>query len=261
MRFNIVPSPTPSIVLSRYEKTLFPVFDQLFETPSPTSPVRHLARDPQEAFVAIILENHSEKPITAWRFQWQLTDSFGKQRPITMSGDSYSVDVFRPVAEPASRHLVTPSGGVSEALLEHIQSGGGLVGGSVRPRASFSGLVNVTFEIHLVVFIDGEIAGPDPDHFAAELQGRKQAAEFVARQIRVAEAEGRDVTPVLTALIEAPGLGRLGRPQGDPLFHSVRHYARDYLRNMDRKIGDLNLAEARLRHLENRPALPKFYRR
>lgn len=119
----------------------------------------------------------------------------------------------------------------------------------------------MTFEIHLVVFIDGEIAGPDPDDFAIELQGRKRAADFVARQIRKAQAEGRDVTPVLTALVEAPVLGRLGRPEGDPLFHSVRHYARDYLHHMHRKIGGVNLAEARLRHLENRPELPQFYPR
>lgn len=261
MRFDILPSPTAAIVLNRYEKLLFPIFDELFETPSPSSPIFHIARALQEAAVAVVLENRADKAITAWRFQWQLTDSLGKQCPVTMSGDSYAVDVFHPVAEPASRHLVTPSGCVSDAFLEHIQSGGGLVRGSVGTTSSSSDLAQVTFEIHLIVFIDGEIAGPDPDHFAAELQGRKRAAEFVAKQIRMAQAEGRDVTPVLTALIEAPCLGSRGRPQSDPLFHSVRHYAGEYLRNMHRKRGDLDLAEATLRHLENRPELPKFYRR
>ena len=38
-------------------------------------------------------------------------------------------------------------------------------------------------------------------------------------------------------------------------------YARDYLRHVHRKIGDLDMGKARLRHLENRPTLPKFYRR
>jgi hypothetical protein len=257
MRFNILPSPTPSIVLHRYEKALFPVFNQLFETPSPSSPVRHLARDPEEALAAVILENHSEKPITAWRFRWQFTDVSGQQRAGTISGDSYAVDVFRPIADSASRHLIAPSAFVSEASLNHTLSGGGFVGGSVRSigRAhTLSNLTEVTFEIHLVVFVDGEIAGPDPDDFAAELQGRKRAAEFVAKQIRMAQAEGRDVTPVLSALAEAPSLG-------DPLFHSVRYYASDYLRHMHRKIGNLDMAEAKLRHLEHRPTLPDFYRR
>jgi hypothetical protein len=261
IRVDIFPSPTLSVVLKRYEKSLFPLFDQLFETASPSSRVRHLARDPQEALVAIILENHSEKPITAWRFQWQLTDASGQQRTGTISGDSYAVDVFRPIADPASRHLITPSGCISEASLNLILSGGGFVGGSVARARSLSDLAEVTFEIHLIVFVDGEIAGPDPDDYAAELQGRKRAAEFVAKQIRRAQAEGRDVTPVLTALAEAPSLGSLGRPDGDPLFHSVRHYASDYLRNMHRKISTLDMAEAKLRHLENRPTLPDFYRR
>ncbi len=74
----------------------------------------------------------------------------------------------------------------------------------------------------------GETAGPDPNRFAAELQGRKGAAEFVAKQIRMARAEGTDVTPILTALAEAPPLGAPGNSQGDPLFRSVQHYAREY---------------------------------
>jgi hypothetical protein len=98
-----------------------------------------------------------------------------------------------------------------------------------------------------------EIAGPDPDDYAAELQGRKLAAEFVAKHIRMAQAEGRDVTPLLATLAEAPSLG-------DPIFDSVRHYASDYLRHMRRKIGNLDMAAATLRHLENRPTLPQFYR-
>jgi hypothetical protein len=206
MRFNILPSPTPLIALHRYEKALFPVFNQLFETPSPSSPVRHLARDPEEALAAVILENQSEKPITAWRFRWQFTDVSGQQRAGTLSGDSYAVDVFRPIADPASRHLIAPSACVREASLNHILSGGGFVGGSIRSIGrshTLSNLTEVTFEIHLVVFVDGEIAGPDPDDFAAELQGRKRAAEFVAKQIRMAQAEDRDVTPVLSALAEA----------------------------------------------------------
>jgi hypothetical protein len=40
--------------------------------------------------------------------------------------------------------------------------------------------------------------------YAVELQDRKRAAEFVAKQIRMAQAKGRDVTAMLTALAEAP---------------------------------------------------------
>jgi len=123
LRLNILPSPTPAVILNRYEKSLFPDFDQLFETPSPSSPMRHLAREPEEASVAIVFENRSEKPITAWRYQWQITDVSGGRRAHTASGDSYTVDVFRPVAEPGSRSL-RKIGDVDmgEARLRHLEN-------------------------------------------------------------------------------------------------------------------------------------------
>ena len=260
LRFNVFPSPTSAVVLHRYEKSLFPEFATLFETPPPSFPLRHFARDPQEASLALILENRSENPITAWRFHWQMIDASGQSRSRTRSADSYAVDIFRPVALPGSRHLISPSGSVSQASLNLILSGSGFVASRSATKGSLSDLVELTFEIQLIVFIDGEIAGPDPDDFAFELQDRKLAAEFVAKQIRLARAEGRDVTPVLTALAEAPALGRLAR-QGDPLFHSVRYYTSSFLRHMHRKIGNLDMAEAKLRHLESRPTLPNFYRR
>jgi hypothetical protein len=222
--------------------------------------MRHLARDPEEASVAIVFENRSEKPITAWHYQWQITDASGRRRPHIFSSDSYAVDVFRPVAEPGSCSLITPSGSINQATLNHVLAGGGFIGSGSTAKSSLVGTIELAFEIHLILFADGEIVGPDPDHFAVELQGRKPAAEFVAKQIRLARAEGRDVTPVLTALVEAPSLGGRGSSQGDPLFHSVRNYARDYLHHMHRKIGDVDMGEVRLRHLENRPVLPKFYR-
>jgi hypothetical protein len=220
-----------------------------------------ISPEPEEASVAIVFENRTEKPITAWRYQWQITDVSGGRRAHTASGDSYTVDVFRPVAEPGSRSLITPSGSINQTILNYILAGGGFIGSGSGGKHSLDDVVELAFEIHLILFADGEITGPDPDHFAAELQGRKAAAEFVAKQIRLARAEGRDVTPVLTALAEAPSLGSLGSAQRDPLFHSVRDYALDYLRHVHRKIGDVDMGEARLRHLENRPTLPKFYRR
>ena len=51
------------------------------------------------------------------------------------------------------------------------------------------------------------MAGPETNRFAAELLCRKPAAEFVARQIRSAQADGRDVTPVLSALDKIPSAG------------------------------------------------------
>lgn len=264
LQLNILPSPSPEVVVSRYEKGAFPRFEPLFETPSVSSPLHHLARDPQEASISVVLENRSEKPITAWRYRWETLNVSGKRRTNTCSNDSYAVDVHRAIAEPGTHHLIsTTSGSVDEALIDHVLAGGGLISMKVGAESdpSFGDIVELAFEIQLVLFADGEIAGPDPDGYVTELICRKPAAEFIARQVRLAKTEGRDVTPVLSALAETPSLRGPGRAQGDPLIHWVRHYARDYLHNMHRKIGGVDMSEATLKHLENRPALPKFYRR
>lgn len=260
-RLNIAPSPNAEIVLCRYNEAAHPKFRCLFEASSDSRLV-HWARDPEEASSAVVLENRSEKAITGLRYRWVLTDAVGDQRTHMISNDSYMVDVFRAVADPGSRRLISPSGSVDEALIEHVLAGGGVLGGKITSRRPSTDVVERTFEIDFILFADGEIAGPDGDRFAAELQCRKPAAEFVAKQIRTALAEGRDVTPVLSALSEIPCLGRLGHKQGDPRVHWTKRYARDYLRAMrHQNQASFDVCEATVRHLENLPMLPKFYRR
>ncbi len=118
----------------------------------------------------------------------------------------------------------------------------------------FSDAEEITFQIELLVFADGEIAGPDPGRYAAELQGRKRAAEYVAKHVRFAKLEERDPTPVVVALRDMPHLGN------DLLAHLVCEYARTYLRQSAMPVGSVDWTEAALKHLENRPTLPKFYR-
>jgi len=260
-RTNLVPSPCAEILLTPYGEVAFPKFGELFQAfSSSSSPLRHLARDPEEAAAAIVLENRSQKAVTGLRYRWGMTDESGKQSTSNASSDSYMVDVYRAVAEPGSRHLISPAGSVDAALIDHVRAGGGLIaaGGSKR---TLSRIVELTFEIEFVLFEDGEIAGPDPDRYALQLQCRKPAAEFIAKQIRAAIDENRDVTPVLSAIAEIPSFGRLGHAHGDPLVHWTRHYAREYLRAMQRQGSGVNWREAKLRHLESRPTLPKFYRR
>jgi hypothetical protein len=259
---HITPSPCPDVVVTPFDEALHPEFKPIFEPQPESSPLRYFARDPAELPLTLVLENRSEKAITGLSYRWRKLDQSGKVRNHTVSSDSYWVDVFRAVAEPGSCHLIGPSGSLTKAMLDHVRAGGGFIGGIVgaieRPQPD---IVEVTFEIDLIVFADGEIAGPDPDKFAALLQCRKQAAEFVARQVRLAESEGRDVTPVISALAEIPHIGRPEHGPYDPLVHSTVKFAREYLRRVQRKIGELDMREVELRRLENRPELPKFYRR
>lgn len=252
MEFTVGSSPSAEIVVTRYDATLFPKFRVIFETAPAEGFLRYLAQPPEEADRAVVMENRADKDITALRYRWLMTDEGGNLRKQTYSSDSYMVDVYRAVLKAGDRKLISPSVEVDESFVEHLMRGGGGIGGSVGGRSLANAKVAaLRLEFDMVLFADGEIAGPDTDRFAAELQCRKPAAEFVARQIRLAEAEGRDVTPVLSALAELPHL------RDDFLAHWVQYYAADFSRDMH----DERVRQARLRHLENRPTLPKFYRR
>lgn len=82
----------------------------------------------------------------------------------------------------------------------------------------------------MLLFADGELAGLDAEKFAVKLACRKPAAEFVAKQIRLAQAENRDVIPLLSALAEAPYL------RDDFLAKWTRYYAADFLRHMGNEL-------------------------
>lgn len=261
-RLKIVPSPSADVRLTPYDAAAFPRFRQVFDA-NESSPLFHLARDPEEASVAVVLENRSARAITALGYRWVAINQSGRSQPRTCFSDSYMVDAYRAVAEPGARHLITPSSMLDEALIEHVLGGGGFIGGRTGPR-SLDNIVEMTFEIDFILFADGKISGADLDRRALELQCRKPAAEFVAKQIRRAMQEHRDVEPVLSALAEIPCFGslrRLGRGPNDPRVLWIKYYAQDYLRNVKRGDDGINWAEVGLRHLENRPTLPKFYRR
>jgi hypothetical protein len=260
---NILPSPSAEVGLRPYDGAVFPTFRQVFDALSESSPLIRLAPNPEEASVAIVLENRSLKAITGLSYRWVSIDESSERQTQNCFSDSYEVDVYRAIAKPGSRHLITPSRMLEEALIEHVLGGRGFISAGITSHP-LRKIVEVTFEIDLILFEDGELSGPDTNRHAMELQCRKPAAEFVATQIRRARDEGREVEPVLSALAEIPCLGslrHLERGHSDPRVLWIKHYAQDYLHHMHRKTEGVDWAEARLRSLENRPTLPKFYRR
>lgn len=262
MDFTVGPSPGSEVVLSRFDAALFPKFRIIFEGPSSGRSLEFLAQPSDEAEQAVVMENRSDKDITAMHYYWVMTGEDGNVRKHTVSSDSYMVDVYHPVLKGGDRKLICRGGVVDETLLDHLLGGGGMMGARFASGPeSMDRVVSLRLDIDMLLFADGEIAGLDTSKFAAELRSRKPAAEFVAKQVRLAQAEDRDITPVLSALVEIPCLGRLGLAQGDPLVHWIRYYARQYLQAMRQKSENFDMCEARLRHFENRPTLPRFYRR
>lgn len=69
-----------------------------------------------------------------------------------------------------------------------------MISGGVVSNRLLDGVIELSFEIQLVLFADGEIAGPAPEGFAPELPCRKPAAEFVAKQIRGREGSRLSVS-------------------------------------------------------------------
>lgn len=253
MEFSIGDSPLPEVTFRRYVADSFPKFRVVFEPNRESGPLRFLARAAEDAEFAVVMENHSRKDLTALRYLWIMTHEDGQLRKRTCSSDSYMVDVYRPVLKADDRALITRSGIIHESTIDHVANGGGTIGSrvGVTGRKDTPAVKSLRFEVDMLLFADGELAGPDANKFAFELHSRKPAAEFVARQIRAAEAENRDVTPVLKALAAMPHL------RDDHLAASTREYASQYLRNMQPE----KIRIGTLRHLENRPTLPKFYRR
>ncbi len=117
MDFTVSASPSPEVVVSRYDAAMFPQFRIIFETPSPESLLRFLHQPSEEADRAVVLENRADKDVTALRYRWLMTSAEGKLRKQTVSSDSYMVEVYRPVLKPGDRKLICLSTAVDESLL------------------------------------------------------------------------------------------------------------------------------------------------
>jgi len=254
IEFSLAPSPVPDIVLSRYDPVSWPSFAVIFEPPSPDNPLQFLAQPAEEEDRSAVMENRGERDITALCYCWVRTTENGEALRHACSSDSYATSVYHPILKANDRKLITGSMTVDESLIVHVLHGGGCMSGSVGSTRRMDGVVSLRLEIDMLLFADGEIAGPDVDRHVAQLQFRKRAGDFIAKQVRLAQSEQRDVTPVLSALAEMPRL----RDNSSARWASdyTCEYAEAYLRH-----SAMGQQEALVQGLENRPPLPKFYRR
>jgi hypothetical protein len=76
--FNVVPSPSEHVFIKKYDGSVFPKFQQLFEVPPEQSPLKFLALDPTDSATALVIENRSGKAITAFCYRWIRGDASGK---------------------------------------------------------------------------------------------------------------------------------------------------------------------------------------
>jgi hypothetical protein len=259
MDLTIGPSPSDQIAVSRYDSAVFPNFRIIFEVARDEGALHLLAQPAEEADTAVVMENCGDRDVTALQYAWVMTDEEGKVKTHRVSFDGYGGNFYHPVLTAKKRRLITRLGAVDEGMIDHVLRGGGVIAGHVGDRYPIDNVTALRFDVDMLLFADGEIAGLDTGRFAAELRCRERAAAYVARHIRLADTEGRDPTPVLAALAEIPLVGNPGHAPRDPLVNWVRRYAQEYLRAMCHKIDGMR--EGILSRLESHPPLPKFYRR
>ncbi len=253
MQLRVVPSPTSLVTLDRYARGKFPVFDELREKALDKPALRALANFFDQVAEIVVLENRAQKAVTALCSRWTLVEVDGTSRTHQSRSDSYLLHPLRPVLEADGRILLSPSNTLTESLVRHVLAGGGFLGAGNRPHAGRD-VIEVWFQLNFIAFEDGEVSGSDPDRYALELQLRNQAASFVAHHIRTAIAQGHSPEPVLQALESLPQL------DGERYPRLIAQEAQNYLRYSSMQATSFDPKESALRHLENRPALPKFYR-
>src|ERR1700761_9021906 len=130
MRLIILPSPSASIALRHYQEEDRTAFHFLSDVLPRETPFLGKTNEPAGASPAVILENLSDKEITALCCCWSVRDSAGRTRTHMVTNDSYKVDVYHPVVLPRSKQLLCVSGrlDVDQSLYDHVLAGGGLMG-------------------------------------------------------------------------------------------------------------------------------------
>ena len=131
VRLNFVPSPHPEVAISRYDEALFPEFAALFEsTVAPQGLPEGFLFDPSEDLTVVVLENKSEKAITALRYRWNTVDASGTQRTSHTWIDIYSYNETegssrRPAVEPGARKIISRCMIADKSMADSVRNGGG----------------------------------------------------------------------------------------------------------------------------------------
>src|SRR4051812_1362111 len=175
MDFTFSLSAVPEVLLTKFDPVRFPKFAALFDPDAFEGRLKMFTLRPDWASWSLVLENSSDRDITALRYQWKFTSADGQMRTSRTSSDSYFV-AYQPILKAHDRMLISYKASYAESVLDHVLSGGGCIGGGISGggRDPSEDALAVNFEIDMLLFADGEIAGKDEGKFAAELVYRKQ---------------------------------------------------------------------------------------
>jgi hypothetical protein len=136
-----------------------------------------------------LLTNQSDKNMMGLMIRWTYTNGGG---PTVNNVSTDSLDRANGVLlAPHATLIVAPSVFLPVAYATTPHTGPTLAELN-SPRGDMAGATNIQASIDLVIWQDGEIAGPNQTHFDEELHNRKLAATVLASQIRSALSNGGD---------------------------------------------------------------------
>lgn len=196
---------------------------------------------------AFILTNQSDKAIVGLMTLWTFTDSHGFPRTEQVHTDSFMQPRSPVLLVPHARLIVAPGAFLPEALAQTPHMGARLEDMDGRLNRDINGATQIKVQVDLVIFEDGEMAGPNETRYDTMIQNRKIAATQIAKQLRNALSNGDDPKITLGHILEtAPS-------QSDSMAVWTHIYAGMLQRSP--------ALEKQLHALETLPEPPKFYKK
>lgn len=229
---QLASSPTPEITISPASADKLPGIDSAV-----------VARFHPTAF---ILTNESSRAILGLAVQWVYTNQNGEPGLYTHRSDSFSRLNAGVVVPPHGRLLVAPGAFLPERLALRPHTGPSLDALDGRAVPNLASASNIRVQIDCVIFADGEVVGQNQTHYDAQIQGRKIAAEQLAKQVRSAQSRGEDPISMLKQVVET-------RP-------SQTDFVAEWTVRLANQLLRAPVFETQLNALENLPAQPKFFR-
>jgi len=247
-KITVVPSPSPTIGFAQFTPEAFPRFQAL-------SDARVIASG---AF--IVLTNSDSRAINAATVLWNVVDSAGKEHKFTTTCDSFLSRDAGPVVTPGSKILIGPQTCVSEESSRHYNLAGNLGVQGSRPglMQQLGSATGAEVSLDSIVFVDGELVGPDNRHKGTEVVARAAAARSVGQSVRRTMAQGGDVAEVLAHIISTTADPPLDREA--PMATFLAFQQAQWTRTFAQRLATSKHLDADTRHLENRPPPPVLFR-
>jgi hypothetical protein len=220
----------------------------------------------QPAFT--VLSNRSDKAILSLTTTWVTTDASGKEHKLVYSCDSFLTPDLRAVVPNGASVLVGPQVLVPESLASQYGAKGYF--GAINPAVlqqfanEYAGASHVKVTIDSIVFDDGEVVGPDQEHYTTEIEARKSAATRIAGQLQASVKNGQPLAESVYHLTPTPVPTVQSPPGGSSLASSQEStWASHFIRNLQRaqRLGDDRRLQAYLAYMERLPQPVKMYRR